>query len=216
MLTISREPLRNPVREQILDRIINGQITPGARLSLAALARDFRVSATPIREALTQLAREGFVREEANRGFFAIELSMREAREIYPLIWTLEGLALRLQGPLPPERIAELRAINDKLGARRIAPGRLLQLDRRWHDTLIEQCDSTMLHEHVAGLKQRANRFEYAYMKHSGRLPDSTKTHEDITQALERGETECAVTLLEGNWRTSLDFLSDWLQRTDD
>ena len=93
--------LRQEVKEMLLGYICTDRIKPGQRLSLPDLARDLGVSATPIREALTQLSESGIVRYIANRGFFVAELSREEAAEIYQLMATLECEAIRrIEGDL--------------------------------------------------------------------------------------------------------------------
>jgi len=214
MPTITREPLRDPVRGHILDHIINGRFVPGSRLNLAGLADEFGVSPTPIREALTQLSHEGFIREIPNRGFFVIELSMQEAHNLYPLIWTLEGLAITLQKKPSPQQFTQLRTINGRISEHDAKPESLLQLDRRWHEVLINRCGNDLLLAQIATLKLHANRYEYAYMQHSGRLPDSAAQHQEIVTALEHDNLPDAVRLVEKHWHTSLDFLAGWLRKT--
>jgi DNA-binding GntR family transcriptional regulator len=61
-------------------------------------------------------------------------------------------------------------------------------------------------------LKGRADRYELAYMRDSGRVITSANQHHAILGALKTGVTEKAVRLLEDNWRVSLDFLLPWLR----
>src|ERR1700694_4505406 len=81
------------------DRILTGALRPGALLSPAELASALHGSATPAREALIELTLEGRVESRPALGFRVRELTVREAQELYPLIWTLEGLALRSAPP---------------------------------------------------------------------------------------------------------------------
>ena len=170
------------------------------------------MSRTPLREALLGLEREGFLRSEAGRGFFASPLTADDAEELYPILWTLEGLALASSPAPNPARIAELKRINADLARYERIPERALDHDRLWHDTLLAGCPKRRLVAMTDVLKDQARRYERAYMDDSGRVFVSTRQHEEILEALEAGEREKAVRLLESNWRVSLDFLLPWLR----
>lgn len=67
--TLTRIGLAQQVRERLLERIMDRDLAPGARLNIDALAREMSVSSSPIREALAALAARGLVRNEAFLGF---------------------------------------------------------------------------------------------------------------------------------------------------
>ena len=66
---LTRVGLAQQVRAQLLGRIMDRDLPPGARLNIDALARDMGVSSSPLREALAALAARGLVRNEAFLGF---------------------------------------------------------------------------------------------------------------------------------------------------
>jgi DNA-binding GntR family transcriptional regulator len=209
---IERAPLRREVRRVLLDRILRGDIAPGSSIHESDLAIDLGVSRTPLREALLGLEREGFLRSEAGRGFFAAPLTAEDAGELYPILWTLEGLALASSPAPAPSRLTELTRINADLARFERIPERALDLDRIWHDTLLSGCTNRQLVVMTDVLKDQARRYERAYMEDSGRVFVSTQQHEDILRALGAGQRDEAVRLLETNWRVSLDFLLPWLR----
>jgi DNA-binding GntR family transcriptional regulator len=214
VLPIARAPLRREVRRVVLDRILRGEIPPGGGINESELSIDIGVSRTPLREALLGLEREGFLRSEAGRGFFASPLTADDAEDLYPILWTLEGLALASSPAPNPARMAELERINADLARYERIPERALDHDRLWHDTLLAACPKRRLVAMTEVLKDQARRYERAYMADSGRVFVSTRQHEEILEALEAGEGERAVRLLESNWRVSLDFLLPWLRGT--
>ena len=73
--------------------IVDGQLPPGTRLVEREVASLLGVSRTPVRDALSLLARDRLV-EASSRGFVVAELSQREVEEIYPLIAALERVAV--------------------------------------------------------------------------------------------------------------------------
>ncbi|MFI9153978.1 GntR family transcriptional regulator [Streptomyces sp. NPDC053367] len=107
---------RSSVRGQILDALrtalVTGELAPGAVYSGPALAERFGVSATPVREAMQQLAQEGAVEVVPNRGFRVVRRDARELAELAEVRSLLEvPVLLRLAATVAPERWAELRPL---------------------------------------------------------------------------------------------------------
>lgn len=131
--THSEAPIPRPVvqrasvRGQILDALraalVAGDLTPGEVYSAPALGERFGVSATPVREAMQQLALEGAVEVVPNRGFRVVERGARELAELAEIRALIEmPVVLRLARTLPAERWAELRPLAEET-ARAAASG---------------------------------------------------------------------------------------------
>jgi DNA-binding GntR family transcriptional regulator len=208
--TIARVPLRDQVHHQIVERILRDELKAGGRISDTALARELGVSRTPIREALLRLEREGFLEADVGRGFFVRALSASEVLEVYPVLWTLEVLALRTTTHMTDERRALLNGINAELEGED-DPEIRIDLDIQWHRTLLETCGNEYLLGTIEALKQVIRRYEYAYMLNAGFIPVSTRTHELIVTHLAAHDVEPAASLLETNWRFSMESLVEWL-----
>ncbi|GHF46599.1 GntR family transcriptional regulator [Streptomyces griseosporeus] len=107
---------RASVRGQILDALrtalVSGELKPGEVYSAPALGDRFGVSATPVREAMQQLALEGAVEVVPNRGFRVVERDARELAELAEVRSLIEmPVMLRLARTVPVERWAELRPL---------------------------------------------------------------------------------------------------------
>lgn len=107
---------RASVRGQILDALrtalVTGELAPGEVYSAPALGERFGVSATPVREAMQQLALEGAVEVVPNRGFRVIERGTRELAELAEIRGLIEvPVMLRLARTVPAARWAELRPL---------------------------------------------------------------------------------------------------------
>ncbi|HYH83097.1 MAG TPA: GntR family transcriptional regulator [Longimicrobium sp.] len=210
-MNITRVPLREQVHRAIVGRILREEIAAGSRVSDSVLAQELGVSRTPVREALLRMEREGFLEVDVGRGFFVKPLSAGEVAEVYPVLWTLEVLALRTAGP-DAGTVAELDRINGELADAGDDPERRIELDVAWHQALLAGCENRLLLEMIARLKAVIRRYEYAYMQNAVRVPVSTRTHHEIARALERGDIEAAVPLLESNWRFTMEELLPWVQ----
>ena len=77
-------------------RMLSGELISGTRLRQAALAEEFGVSRTPIREALRKLQASGLVELRPHRGALVRAPSPREIRDAYEVRAELEGLAAEL------------------------------------------------------------------------------------------------------------------------
>src|SRR4029079_14939569 len=83
---------------------------PDIRLDERRLAQDFGISRTPVREAMAQLEREGFVRSVPRRGIYVVRKTRREVIEMITAWAALEGMAARLiTENATAEEIAALR-----------------------------------------------------------------------------------------------------------
>ncbi|MEV0170193.1 GntR family transcriptional regulator [Streptomyces sp. NPDC050803] len=107
---------RSSVRGQILDALrtalVAGELKPGEVYSAPVLGERFGVSATPVREAMQQLALEGAVEVVPNRGFRVVRRGARELAELAEVRSLIEvPVVLRLARTVPAERWSELRPL---------------------------------------------------------------------------------------------------------
>jgi DNA-binding GntR family transcriptional regulator len=91
-----REALVDRLAADLQQRVLSGDIPSGTRLRQSALADEFGVSRTPIREALRKLQAAGLVEVQPNRGALVRGLSSREIRDAYQVRAELEALAAEL------------------------------------------------------------------------------------------------------------------------
>jgi DNA-binding GntR family transcriptional regulator len=132
------------VREQVLRALraalVSGELTPGEVYSAPVLGERLGVSATPVREAMQQLASEGAVEVVPNRGFRVAERGARELAELAEVRALLEvPVVLRLARTVPAERWAELRPLAERtvLAASSGCPATYAEADRAFHRALL-------------------------------------------------------------------------------
>jgi DNA-binding GntR family transcriptional regulator len=99
----TRSNLRQQIKDVILQRILDGEYLPGARLVETRIAQELRVSQAPVREALRDLEQLGCIVHEPFRGCSVRAFSAEELLEAFPVRAALEALAARLAA----ERITE-------------------------------------------------------------------------------------------------------------
>lgn len=202
-----KPPLRENVRELILERIVSGELRSGSRIVESRLADELQVSRTPLREALFRLEQEGFVSSRKDKGFSVSQLSAEEIEELYPILWTLEGLAVRLSGGAVHLVLPNLRAINEGFRGSKREGGKARDFDTEWHETLISNCPNRRLLAAIRSYRMLVQRYEAVYMADERRIEISVRQHEEIIAALERDDIDEALSVLEKNWRFGMELL---------
>ncbi len=109
------------VYEYLRARIVDGSLSPGARIVERALT-SLGVSRTPIREALKRLEQDGLVVCLPHRGYRVRSASAEDGRRVYEVRRALEGLA----GELAAERATpeDLNSMREALAAARSRPSK--------------------------------------------------------------------------------------------
>ncbi|WP_234334052.1 GntR family transcriptional regulator [Streptomyces viridochromogenes] len=198
---------RASVRGQILDALrtalVTGELAPGAVYSAPALGERFGVSATPVREAMQQLAQEGAVEVVPNRGFRVVERGARELAELAEVRALIEvPVMLRLARTVPAERWAELRPLAEAT-ARAASTGcraTYAETDRTFHRAVLSLCGNEQLVQIADDLHRRAQWPLETPARPSGRchvdlLADAAE-HTALLDALIAGNVDVVRTLV--------------------
>ncbi|MFG2298662.1 GntR family transcriptional regulator [Streptomyces sp. NPDC048603] len=154
---------RHFVRGQVLDALraalLEGELVPGEIYSGPALGERFGVSATPVREAMQQLAMEGAVECLPNRGFRVVVRTPRELAELAEVRALLEvPVMLRLARTVPPEAWESLRPAAAATGEA-AASGDLAgyaEADRAFHRAVLSLSGNGQLLQVADDLHRRA------------------------------------------------------------
>lgn len=211
MPKVVAQPIRALIRREIADRILDGRLPPLAPVRHAEMAEELGVSVTPLREALIELSREGLLEVRPNRGFMVAPFVERELEDLYELISQLETTALR-EHPPDPSRLEGLDALNRELADAGDDPWRAVELDIAWHRELLADDPNEVRRDVLDGLKLRAVRYAYAYLREVGRIPRSAEQHCTIMERLRDDDLSAAARALEENWRPRrmLEWLADY------
>ena len=113
-MTFDKIQARSTIAPQVYDQlkraILRGVLPPGTRLVEARVGEDFGVSRTPVREAISRLLAQGFVKEEGSVKVVADVAT--ELHEIFDLRQLLEGHAARLAAKhATEEELAEIDGV---------------------------------------------------------------------------------------------------------
>src|SRR5258708_14999551 len=121
-MSIERRPLREQIKDVLLERLGRGEFDPDQAINEVHLAAELGVSRTPLREALIGLEREGIILSERGKGFRFAPMSPQEFRDLTTIVATLESLALELSQPdylksIAPRLLEEAHAFSEPQAA---------------------------------------------------------------------------------------------------
>jgi DNA-binding GntR family transcriptional regulator len=134
------------VAAALRELMITGDLQPGTRLRQRELAARFRVSPTPVREALRRLESEGLVSYGTHRGSTVAQSDTGAEREKFLIRAELEGLASSLAAPkITEEEIADLHARNERLLEPELSQHEINELNRAFHFRIYETARSPLL-----------------------------------------------------------------------
>ncbi|MFE5599788.1 GntR family transcriptional regulator [Streptomyces coelicoflavus] len=154
---------RSSVRGQILDALrtalVTGELRPGEVYSAPVLGERFGVSATPVREAMQQLALEGAVEVVPNRGFRVVERGDRELAELAEVRALIEApVWLRLAPAVPAGHWARLRPLAEATvrAASSGCPATYAEADRAFHRAVLALAGNEQLVRIAGDVHRRA------------------------------------------------------------
>jgi DNA-binding GntR family transcriptional regulator len=192
-----RPNLRQLVTEALRAALVTGELEPGRIYSASTLAQQFGVSATPVREAMLELAKGEMVEMVRNKGFRVTELSDHDLDEITEVRGYLEVPAVtRLTGSLDNAATSSLRVLADQI--ERAAQARDLidyvEADRRFHLSLLIHAGNSRLLTVVADMRSRSRLFGLSSMSDEA-LSTSAREHAQLLDLL-AGNDPAAVEAL--------------------
>jgi len=199
---LSSKTLTDQVYAVLRDKVISGEWESGRFIREQEISDKLGVSRTPVREALGRLASDGFLERIPHRGFRVPEQSASDLLDLYPILATLEVLAAEKSFPrIGKTELHELRSINEQYEAayRRTDIREGIEANDRFHHRLSQHCGNARLCEMLDELRAEVMRLEVWAFSNIDKWDVSVREHEDILDAVERGDFAHALATLEQN-----------------
>jgi len=187
------------LREIIEERIATGVYEPGAQLDETALATEFAVSRTPIREALIQLAFSGLIVMRPRRNAVVAEISPHRLCEMFEVMAELEAMCGRLAARrlTDEDQKALLEALQlCRDAAAKQDPDTYYRRNEDFHMALYAASHNTFLADECKNLKRRLSAYRRLQLRVRDRMDTSFKEHSEIYTALTVGDGARAEKLL--------------------
>ena len=197
-LSLARSALYVQVAERLRGRIMDHTLAPGSWIDEQALATEYGISRTPLREALKVLAAEGLVTMKLRRGAYVTEVSARDLSEVFHLLSLLECDAVAVVALQATDaQLAELAAMHKQLEASVADPDAFFAANERFHMQLLEIADNRWRNQVVADLRKVMKLNRHHSLFKQGRLEASLKEHRKIMAALKARNAPLAQQLLQ-------------------
>jgi DNA-binding GntR family transcriptional regulator len=223
---MSRATLAENVRQALLKLILAGEFEQGVRLYPDRLSERFGVSATPVREALMQLASEGFIDATQRRGFHIRVPTPAQLRELFEVRQGLELTAGELcigraeRGEIGEQEFEELAALQRVQEPARFRGSHLekLDLNNRLHCAIVELSGNRMLFDLYQSIQVRGmvTIVQRGLQTWQGRLDSESAEHWAIIDALRKRNLPALQAAVRAHLSRSMtDALTDLAARTD-
>jgi DNA-binding GntR family transcriptional regulator len=200
--------IQGRVIDETRRRILTGELATGVNLSELALAEEFGVSRTPVREALKQLQTEGLVEIRPRVGTFVTTPSRREVTELFDMKELLEGAAARLLAQRG--RVPELDRLQENVRQAEHAVARddrakYAQLVEEFHDLVVAGADNSKLKAHYRTLMNQLaySRLVYTSLRQPGRAIQSDREHRRILELIQAKDGDTAERVMREHVRAS-------------
>lgn len=200
-MELKTKPIRAPsaatmVAEALRAGILKGEFKAGVRLMQDAVAGQFGVSQSVVREAFTQLATEGFLRADPRRGVSVSELSSEDAAELIRLRSAVEVQALEAAIPrLTATDLLKARTAIETLESAKSA-AEVIEWNAEFHDALYQPSGLVRTLALVDVLRSNFDRYFRFVYDQTGHVPKTHAEHRKLLRLCEARDVGAACDLL--------------------
>jgi DNA-binding GntR family transcriptional regulator len=194
MKKIKRGQATNEVYKKIKNMMYYNEIVPGQKLIYQDLADKFKISATPVIQALKRLEYSNLVYYQENKGYFVGEITPNEVKELYD---AREALEIKIV-PSIIQNLTQKKLNQIKKAARTLKPKdedrRFLILnDARFHLDIAKNANNKVIQRLLTGIfEEICLKYRPEYMVDE-RLKESIEEHRAILEAFEKKDAEKAI-----------------------
>lgn len=190
--------LRSQATGLLRARIISGRLRPGELYAIGSIAEELNVSATPIREALLDLASEGLIQMERNRGFRVRKVTDEDLDEIValrtmievPAIWEISHKGLLVESDdydALCDEIQRCADAGDWVG--------YLEADREFHLAILARLGNKRLIDIISSLRDQSRLYGLDRIAGTTELKESNNEHHQLLAAIRAGDADGAAEL---------------------
>lgn len=182
--------LKERTYQTLKDRLIDCVYEPGSMLNEAQLAAEFGLSRTPIREAISRLEMEGFVKTLPKKGIYVTNLTFQDVIQVFQTRLEIEPIALRLAAHRLPKD--ELMAFCRKFEEPVVDIQNSFRLDTAMHLFIIENCGNRYIINMMRRVFEDNTRIVISSKQNQTQIHDAKQEHLDILHLLYQDQYEQA------------------------
>jgi len=210
-------PLSEQLRERIEERIVNGRYRPGTKLDEVELAASFKVSRTPIREALIQLSAAGLVDMRPRRGAVVAEVSSLRLAEMFDFMAELEAACARRAAVLASDvEISQLVSAHEACRSALDAqdPDRYYRLNQQFHLVLYGMAHSGFLAEQTTLMQRRLRAYRRLQLRIPNRIASSFEEHAGVVEAIQAKNPNLAADRIRAHVNIQISQFTDLIAKS--
>ena len=210
-LPFTRSNLREQIKDLILQRIVVGEYSPGARLVETRIAQELGVSQAPVREALRDLEQLGCIVHEPFRGCSVRAFSAEDLLEAFPVRAALEALAASLAAArITEEELLDLAELLERMrgAAQRGDAHDQSQANASFHATIVRAARNATLERQWSFLEPYSR--TYLTVSQPGLdLRALSERHVPILEALRARDGEAAAAAMHQHLMDAAELLKE-------
>lgn len=222
MTDISAPTLVQHASDRLRQDILDGVMPPMHKLKVEVLSENYRISSTPLREALNRLAQEGLVTADMRRGFRVAAMSLADLRDIIrlrqlvecdALVDSMRLGALEWEDTITREHGALQKAATAVGQAAEVGQAEWAHAHRRFHMATLSACQSARQLEICGALFDQAERYRRLSARQRAIPRDRVREHEDLLRSVLNRDTDLAVRLHRQHLERTADAIGsniDW------
>ena len=203
-----KQGLKDQTYELLKERLVDCIYPPGTLLNEAQLAAELQLSRTPIREAISKLEMEGFVRILPKKGIYVTDITLNDVIQVFQTRIEIEPVALRLAAPRLP--MEEVMNFCQKFHAPVTDIQNSFRLDTAMHLFIIEHCGNHYIIDMMRRVFEENTRIIISSNQNQAQIHDAKHEHLDILNKLIDGkydEAEKSLRIhIEACRKAALDF----------
>ena len=196
------------IRDEIENDIVSGRRLPGEAIDESEIAARYRVSRTPVREALLQLQALGLLSSRPRGGKSVAKMDLPQLLSMWELLGELEGVAVRLACQRMSDReLAELAALH--AGSRAVMENEDVDgwqvSNLRFHELIYAAARNPYLRQDIMRMRTLTGYYRRHAFGALGKLGHSFEQHERIVAALQRRDPAEAAAEMVSHMRPASD-----------
>jgi len=206
--------LREKVYMILKERIMTRKLRVGDPLKEEAIARELKVSRTPVREAIQQLQNDALIEMIPNRGAYVTFISLKDLKNILQLRQILEGAAARLAvGQIDPIKLGELEKefLYLRKQGNRVTYEKQQSVGIQLHDLILQAAGNEKIVHLTQSIREQVRALCLSSIKSPGRVAEAIREHLNIISALKKNDGASAekymVTHLESVYRNIVEHI---------
>ena len=181
MSNVNRD-LKNSLYQMLKEKLINCYYQPGSLLNEMQLANEYQISRTPIREALSRLELDGYIKIIPKKGIYVTDISLNDVMQIFQTRIEIEPVTLKMAYPYLNRD--ELLMFKEKFEQDNLDIGNSFHLDIAMHLFFIEHCGNKYIINMMQKLFDDNTRVIVASKQNQIKIHDAKCEHIQILDSL--------------------------------